>query len=434
MTKKIHIPTRIRKLIVTTIGFLLPGIFCIAQGSVFKSDSMPDNPKLVPDTSLRIRNLNPYFTLHVDSTLVYNLEINKDPSDYHWYLKNSPVGLNINKDNGMLTFKAERSYFLSGKLKYDYQYKVDLGVQNLQNPNEKVDTSFTLVFFTTEIIPSRIKPSVNNTLFIDEGDTLSFKVQCEEGSFPIQSIAFFSNLPLKNATIVKRCDEEFDWTAPYDFVKDTDSAHMRLLVLNFVGNNKFSTKDTAVVRVYVRDALDYSMANKEYARELQLYNKYVLQLKYTFVQLDKSVKTNKNTRSGFDLTTASTALGGTVLSTSTVVATQNVGKILPGVGVALVPVKETVSPPKTYEQNSASLLRGAIKRLQFTQTDNSVISDKDPEIMKKTGKLKDELKQTQLQLIDIPIDETNAMTEQELNDYFNSPKVNKKYSLKKNKK
>ena len=27
----------------------------------------------------------------------------------------------------MLTFKAEKSYFLSGKLKYDYQYKVDCG-------------------------------------------------------------------------------------------------------------------------------------------------------------------------------------------------------------------------------------------------------------------------------------------------------------------
>jgi hypothetical protein len=57
--------------------------------------------------------------------------------------------------------------------------------------------------------------------------------------------------------------------------------------------------------------------------------------------------------------------------------------------------------------------------------------DKDPDITKKTAKLKDELKQTQIQLIDIPIEETNNMTEEELNAYFNSPKVNKKYRLKK---
>ena len=44
-------------------------------------------------------------------------------------------------------------------------------------------------------------------------------------------------------------------------------------------------------------------------------------------------------------------------------------------------------------------------------------------------KLKEEMKQSQMQLIDIPIDITNNMTEQELNDYFNNPKVNKKYRL-----
>ena len=80
------------------------------------------------DTLLRIKNLNPYFTIHVDSTLKYQLEINKNPSDYYWFLKNSPVGLKITKDNGSLTFKAEKSYFLSGRLKYDYEYRVNLTV------------------------------------------------------------------------------------------------------------------------------------------------------------------------------------------------------------------------------------------------------------------------------------------------------------------
>jgi hypothetical protein len=114
------------------------------------------------DTTLRIRNLNPYISLHVDSSLSYPLEINKDQARFYWYLTNAPVGLRIGKDNGLLSFKAEKAYFLSGRLKYDFEYKVTLGVQNLDNPKEKVDTSFTLVFFSTEIIPSRVKPSVNN--------------------------------------------------------------------------------------------------------------------------------------------------------------------------------------------------------------------------------------------------------------------------------
>ena len=54
-----------------------------------KSDTTIKNE----DTVLRIRNLNPYFTLHVDSTLNYKLEINKDASKYFWFLKNSPIGL-----------------------------------------------------------------------------------------------------------------------------------------------------------------------------------------------------------------------------------------------------------------------------------------------------------------------------------------------------
>jgi hypothetical protein len=434
LIRKIHFLTLSGKLLIQTCAFMLAVQICVGQDQAVKSVVAADSIRIAEDTTLRISNLNPYFTLHVDSTLSYNLEINKEPSHYHWYLKNSPVGLKINKDNGQLSFKAEKSYFLSGKLKYDYEYKVDLGVQNLQNPREKVDTSFTLVFFTTDIVASKVKPSVNNTLFIDEGDTLSFKVQCESGSFPIESISFFSSLPVKNATIVRKCDDDFVWCPGYDFVKDSDSMHMKMVTLSFVGTNKFFSKDTAVVKVFVKDALNYPLAFQEYNFLLKSYNRYVLQLKYTFVQLDKSVKNNKTTRSGFDLTTASTALGGTALSTSTDIATQNVGKVLPSVGVALVPVKETVSPPKSYEQNSASLVRGAIKRMEFTATDNSVVSERDPDILKKTAKLKDELKQTQLQLIEIPVDETNIMTEQELNEYFNSPKVNKKYSLKKNKK
>ena len=425
--------TRTKRKFVLTICGMAMSILCFSQDSTIHFARLTDTASTREDSVLRIRNLNPYFTLHVDSTLSYALEINKEPSHYFWYLKNSPVGLKINKDNGLLSFRAEKSYFLSGKLKYDYQYKVNVGVQNLIDPRERVDTSFSIVFFTTEIVASHVKPSLNSVLFLDEGDTVSFRVECENGSFPIESISFFANLPLRNAKIVQKCDDEFVWTPPFDFVKESDSAHMKAVLLNFVGSNKFFAKDTAVVRLYVRDALNYPAALKEYNMVVAGYSKYILQLKYAFVQLDKKVKKTKTTRSGFDLTTASTALGGTILATSSATSTQNVGKVLPGVGVALVPVKETVAPPQTYEQNAASQVRGAIKRMQYTLSDNAVIGEKDLEVVKKTSKLREELRQTQMQLIDVPIDETNNMTEEELNAYFNSPKVNKKYSLKKGK-
>ena len=99
--------------------------------------------------------------------------------------------------------------------------------------------------------------------------------------------------------------------------------------------------------------------------------------------------------------------------------------------VSLVPVKEAVAPPKTFDQNQASLIRSSIKRLEYMVRDNALLGERDRQIMDKANKLKEELKQIQIQLIDIPIDITNDMTEEELNQYFNSPKVNKKYRLKK---
>ncbi len=403
---------------------------CFSQDPLLPVPTLVDTVKKTEDSILRIRNLNPYFTLHVDSTLNYHLEINKEPSNYYWYLKNSPVGLKINKDNGQLTFKADRSYFLSGKLKYDYDYKVTIGVQNLNKPAEHIDTSFTILFFTTEIIRSRLKASVSSTLFIEEGDSINFKIECEEGTFPIDNIAFFSNTPLRNYTDVKKCDDEFKWAPGFDFVKETDSAKQKFVHLSFVGSDKFFNKDTCNVRIYVKDALNYPIALMDYQKVAKRFSTYILQLKYAFVQLDKKVKKTKNSRTSFDLTTAATALGGTIFSSSASESAQNAGKILPGAGVALVPVKETVAPPLTAEQNSASLVRSAIKRLQYILGENTLVGEKDADVVKKMTNLKNELKQTQIQLIDIPIDETTNMTEEQLNAYFDNPKVNKKYRLK----
>ena len=56
--------------------------------SVPVTDTIIDSIPVVTDTVLRIKNLNPYFTLHVDSTLNYKLEINKPSSGYYWFLRN----------------------------------------------------------------------------------------------------------------------------------------------------------------------------------------------------------------------------------------------------------------------------------------------------------------------------------------------------------
>ena len=95
----------INKGILTTLFF----VFSISSQAQILTDSTIKEVVINTDTILRIKNINPYFTLHVDSTLSYDFEINKeDPSKYYWYLKNSPVGVKINRETGLLTFKAEK--------------------------------------------------------------------------------------------------------------------------------------------------------------------------------------------------------------------------------------------------------------------------------------------------------------------------------------
>lgn len=426
----------VNKILALLVCVVLPTVCLMAQGQ--RTDTIPkpvDSLYLPVDTvevALRIKNLNPYFTLHVDSTLTYKLEINKEESKFFWYLRNSPVGLRINKDNGLLTFKADKSYFLSGKLRYDNEYRVNLGVQSLDDPTDRVDTSFSIVFYNTEIVPARVKPSISSTITIDEGDTLAFKVQCEYGSFPIDNITMLANLPMKDYTNVKKCEDDFIWSPPFDFVKETDPGKERILLLSFIGTNRFMVRDTAIVRVIVKDALNYPFALAEYNLTMSNVRTYIRQLKVTFIQLDKGVKKIKNTRTGFDITSSSTALTGTILTSSTSESSQKTGKILPSVGVSLVPIKEAVAPQKVFDQNQASAVRAAIKRLDYMTQDQGLVGERDPDITKKTNKLKDEMKQIQVQLIDVPVvDIPNNMTEKEIDDYFNSRKVRKKYSMKK---
>jgi hypothetical protein len=416
--------------ILLVLFFLLATSASYSQTSDSLKISTADTVIVTTDTILRIINLNPYFTLHVDSMLNYDLRINKEPSGYFWFLKNSPVGLKINRDNGMLYFNAEKTFFKSGRLKYDTEYKVLLGVQNLLNPKERVDTNFTLVFYNTEILPSKVKPSVSSTLFADEGDSISFRVQCEEGSFPIENIRLASNMPLKNYVSPKHCDDEFSWTVPFDFIKDGDTARQKILIIQFIGSDKFFNKDTSIVRIVVKDGINYPIRVLEHNKVNTDINTYITQLKFTFKQLDKQIKRTKNTRTTFDLTSATSALGGTVVTTINNGGSNTLGKILPSFGVAIVPVKEAVSPQRIQEQNTTTQIRTVIKRLNYLLSDNSLVSERDVDVIAKTRKLKDELKQAQMQLIDIPImDNDGGESNQSIDKYFNDPKVNKKYKM-----
>ena len=428
----------VRRLLIVVVLFVISNIVYGQKTDsvqVYPADSLQINPSdsvrvYYPDSVLRIINLNPFFTLHVDSSLSYQLQINKDPGNYFWYLKNSPVGLRINKDNGLLSFKAEKAYFLSGKLRYDVNYKVLVGVQNLNDPTERIDTGFNIIFYNTEIVPTRVKPNVSGTIYIDEGESISIKILCEEGSFPFVNIITLASRPIVNYKEVKKCDEEFSWTPAYDFVKENDSAKVKVVDLSFIGTTRFQVKDTANIKLVIRDALNYPLALEEYKQVVKNVERYVLQLKFTFLQLDKKLKKTKNIRTTFDLTSATTSLTGTILTTSSGQDAQRTGKILPSIGLAMVPIKEASAPNRSVDQNQAASIRSAIKRLEYMLHENTLLGERDWEIAKKTNKLKDELKQTQIQLIDVPLEFASDLTEDELNQYFNSPKVNKKYRLK----
>ena len=394
----------------------------------------PVSDPLDADTVLRVINLNPFFTIQVDSTLTYDFQINRPKANYFFYLKNAPIGVKLDKSTGVLYFKADKSYFKSGKLKYDIPYAVELGVQNLRNADERFESSFTLLFYSTEVIVSKLKPTVGNLMFLEEGDSIRFRVQCEEGSFPVEQITIITNEPISNFKTVVKCNDEFAWMVPYDFIRDNDTAKQKTLALQFIGADKFRNRDTALVKLVIKPGINYIQKNLEHQQVAAEMKKYITNLKLTFYVISTNIKNNKSTRTGFDITGSSTAMLGTILSTAgESVGAKNVGKVLPSVGLTLVPVKEAVAPNKVQEQNTASQVRATIKRLDYILTENMMIGDKDPDILAKTRKLRDELKQSQLQLVDLPMVEFDPRYSQEQAEkYFNNPKVNKKYRLKVN--
>ena len=386
------------------------------------------------DSVLRITNLNPFFTIHVDSILNYELNINKDAKQYYWYLKKAPVGLKIDKSTGTVYFKAEKTYFLSGRLKYDLPYKVEFGVQNLKDPKDKVDTSLSILFYSTEINLSKVKPAVMGTLSVEEGDTVRFRVQCEGGTFPIEQMNFNSNIPISIVKQINKCEDEFVWMVPFDFIKDNDTSRQKILSLEFIGYDKFFNKDTAFVKIAVKPGINYPQRNLEHKMVSQELRSYIQNLKLTFYVVSKNIKTTKTTRTAFDITGSTTALAGTVLtSTGASESAKSFGKILPSIGLTLVPVKEAVSPNRIQEQNTASQIRTITKRLDYLLSDNQIIGTRDVDVIQKTKKLNEELKQARLQFIDLPMVEFDDRVDQNLAEkYFNDPKVIRKYKLKVN--
>jgi hypothetical protein len=394
---------------------------------------LPPTAAPFQDSVLRIINLNPYFTVQVDSVLMYDLQINKPAENFYWFMKNAPIGVKIDRNSGLLYFKAEKSFFKSGKLKFDLPYTVEVGVQNLRDPKEKYESSFTIMFYSTEVVVSKLKPTVGNILLLEEGDSIKFRVQCEEGSFPVEQITIVTNEPISNFKSVNKCNDEFSWMVPYDFIRDNDTAR-KTLVLQFIATDKFRNRDTSTVKLIIKPGINYIQKNLEHQQVASEMKKYVTNLKLTFYVISTNIKNNKKTRTGFDITGSTTAFMGTLLSTSgTSTGAKNAGKVLPSVGLSLVPVKEAVSPNKVQEQNTASQVRATIKRLDYMLTENMLIGDKDPDILPKTKKLREELKQAQLQLVDLPLVEFDPRFSQEdAEKYFNNPKVNKKYKLKVN--
>ena len=384
------------------------------------------------DTVLRIINLNPYFTIHVDSLFEYDMNINKPPDRFYWYIRNSPVGVRIDRNSGLLSFRADKSFFRSGRLKYDVPYKVDIGVQNLYHAAERTDTSFTILFYSTDVIVSRLKPTVNGLQVLEEGDSVRFRVQCESGTFPIEQIMMNASAAIHDFRSVTRCNDEFRWMIPFDFIRDSDTAKPRMVTLQFIGNDRFLNRDTAVVSLLIRPGINYPQRNEEYRTLNRELTKYIQDLKLTFYVVSRNIKSNKKTRTGFDVSASTLSLFGTILSTSATQSTKDVGKVLPSIGLTMVPVKEAVAPNKVQEQNTASQVRAAIKRLEYMQSENVLVGDRDPDILVKMKRLRDEMKQTRVQLVDLPMVEFENVSASDVNEYFNSPKVNRKYRLKVN--
>src|SRR5690606_33495378 len=149
--------------------------------------------------------------------------------------------------------------------------------------------------------------------------------------------------------------DSFEWTPPYDFANDKDPNKEKVVTLVFIGSTNFNFSDTAKVKVIVKDGLDYDLANSEYHIADSSMRRWLRTLKITFVGIDKKLRKTKGTRTAFDISTTSATASSPILIS--IKKDKDIGKIMPGVGAVLVPIREATAPAKTAEQNQATLLR-----------------------------------------------------------------------------
>ncbi len=103
-----------------------------------------------------------------------------------------------------------------------------------------------------------------------------------------------SDISIGNFKLPKTCDDNFEWVPGYDFVTEKDAKGERIVNLEFIGTTNFNFADTARVKVVVKDGLNYDIATKEYNDALRLMKIWILRYKYTFYQLDKKIKKQKD--------------------------------------------------------------------------------------------------------------------------------------------
>ncbi len=389
-------------------------------------------PPVYQDTALRIMNLNPYFTIHEDSVINYDLAINKESKDYFWFIQKSPVGVRLDRKSGNLTIRGDKALFKTGRLQYDIPYSVRIGVQNLHNPTDRVDTAFTILFYSTEVVVSKVKPATSALINVEEGDSVQFRVLCDEGSFPLEQISMNTSMPLSNFIAVKKCSDEFKWVVPFGIFRENDTAKVKSVIIDFIGTDKFYNKDTASIRINIRPGINFSVRNLAHKRISDEFENYIRYLKFQFFQVSGRVKRTKKIRTTFDISSSTTAFAGTIISTTSEAGSSGAswGRIMPSVGLTLVPIKEATAPNNVQQQNTATQIRSEARRLEFFLGENQLNGDRDEAVLAKIKRLQDELKKAKLQFLDLdPVDAQDYM-DKDIDKFFDDPKVNKKYRIK----
>ena len=70
------------------------------------------------------------------------------------------------------------------------------------------------------------------------------------------------------------------------------------------------------ISIAIRPGINYPQKYLEHKKVSDEMKEYIQNLKLTFYVLSKNIKSNKSTRTAFDITGSSTALAGTVIATT----------------------------------------------------------------------------------------------------------------------